>query len=126
MTDVVQPDKKTRDKAIKGLTAFLSQSGEDEATAGKVLSKGEMAKLWKGIFYCTPGTFRSRLLQTNHIFLDSRIGFWMSDKPLVQQALATEISEILLVIPNPTSSLAFLRGFWEATVREWAGIDRLR
>ena len=49
---MVQPDKKTRDKAIKGLTAFLSQSGEDETTAGKVLSKSEMAKLWKGIFYC--------------------------------------------------------------------------
>ena len=50
----------------------------------------------------------------------------MSDKPLVQQALATEIAEILLVIPSATASLAFLRGFWEATVREWAGIDRLR
>lgn len=55
-----------------------------------------------------------------------REGFWMSDKPLVQQALATEIAEILLHIQNTTASLAFLRGFWEATVREWAGIDRLR
>ncbi|KAI0697576.1 Nop52-domain-containing protein [Cytidiella melzeri] len=91
-------DKKTRDKAIKSLTAFLST---DDASA---LPKSEMAKLWKGIFYC----------------------FWMSDKPLVQQTLATEIAEILLVIPHPSSSLAFLRGFWEATVREWAGIDRLR
>ena len=69
MTDVVQPDKKTRDKAIKGLTAFLSQSGEDETTAGKVLSKSEMAKLWKGIFYCAFVTFRSGLLQTKSYFL---------------------------------------------------------
>ena len=66
---MVQPDKKTRDKAIKGLTAFLSQSGEDEATAGKVLSKGEMAKLWKGIFYCTSVTSCSRLLHTKTSFL---------------------------------------------------------
>ena len=64
---MVQPDKKTRDKAIKGLTAFLSQSGEDEATAGKVLSKSEMAKLWKGIFYCTSVTFSFGLLQINRI-----------------------------------------------------------
>ena len=50
----------------------------------------------------------------------------MSDKPLVQQALASELAEILLTIESTTSSLAFLRGFWETTVREWNGIDRLR
>ena len=50
----------------------------------------------------------------------------MSDKPLVQQALATEIAEILLTIPKASSSLAFLRGFWESLVREWSGIDYLR
>lgn len=63
-----------------------------------------MAKLWKGVFYC----------------------FWMSDKPLVQQALASELAEILLTISTTSSSLAFLRGFWEMTVREWSSIDRLR
>ncbi|KAJ3558977.1 hypothetical protein NM688_g614 [Phlebia brevispora] len=91
-------DKKTRDKAVKNLTIFLSDPSHD------ALSKTEMAKLWKGIFYC----------------------FWMSDKPLVQQALATDLAEILLVIPKTSSSLAFLRGFWGAIVREWNGIDRLR
>ena len=50
----------------------------------------------------------------------------MSDKPLVQQALASDIAEIVLSIPKTTSALAFLRGFWESIVREWAGIDRLR
>ncbi|KAI0073121.1 ribosomal RNA processing protein [Panus rudis PR-1116 ss-1] len=91
-------DKKTRDKAIKSLAAFLSDPSRDD------LPKLEMAKLWKGIFYC----------------------FWMSDKPLVQQALATEIAEILLMIPSINASIGFLRGFWEAIVREWGGIDRLR
>ncbi|KAF8973522.1 nucleolar protein,Nop52-domain-containing protein [Flammula alnicola] len=90
-------EKKTRDKAIKNLSVFLS----DEHN---VISKPEMDKLWKGIFYC----------------------FWMSDKPLVQQALATELAEMLLTITSTVSSLAFLRGFWETTVREWNGIDRLR
>jgi ribosomal RNA-processing protein 1 len=50
----------------------------------------------------------------------------MSDKPLVQQALATELAELVLTITTTSSSLAFLRGFWETTVREWNGIDRLR
>ncbi|KAI0828946.1 Nop52-domain-containing protein [Trametes gibbosa] len=91
-------DKKTRDKAIKNLAAFLSDPSRD------ALPKADMAKLWKGIFYC----------------------FWMSDKPLVQQALATEIAEILLDVTKLSVSLEFLRGFWESTVREWNSIDRLR
>ncbi|KAJ6604828.1 nucleolar protein,Nop52-domain-containing protein [Mycena vulgaris] len=91
-------DKKTRDKAIKSLSAFLSDDSQDP------ISKPDMDKLWKGIFYC----------------------FWMSDKPLVQQALATDLAELLLTITSLPSSLSFLRGFWETTVREWNGIDRLR
>lgn len=39
-------DKKTRDKAIKNLAAFLSDPSRD------ALPKAEMTKLWKGIFYC--------------------------------------------------------------------------
>ena len=50
----------------------------------------------------------------------------MSDKPLVQQALASEIADILLSVTSVSVSLAFLRGFWESTVREWSSIDRLR
>ncbi len=40
-------DKKTRDKAIKSLAAFLSDPSRE------ALPKAEMAKLWKGVFYCT-------------------------------------------------------------------------
>jgi ribosomal RNA-processing protein 1 len=66
----------------------------------------------------------------------------MSDKPLVQQGLATELANLLLIInPIPATStlteaeasaertkaaLAFLDGFWKAMMREWSGIDRLR
>lgn len=91
-------DKKTRDKAIKSLSAFLADDAQEP------ISKPDMDKLWKGIFYC----------------------FWMSDKPLVQQALASELAELLLTMTSVSSSLSFLRGFWETTVREWNGIDRLR
>jgi ribosomal RNA-processing protein 1 len=64
----------------------------------------------------------------------------MSDKPLVQQRLAADLANLVLVIQatgistsdsRPTeaateASLHFIAGFWEAMVREWAGIDRLR
>jgi ribosomal RNA-processing protein 1 len=59
----------------------------------------------------------------------------MSDKPLVQQGLATDLANMVLRI-NPvgastsgaqlSAALAFLEGFWVALVREWNGIDRLR
>jgi hypothetical protein len=39
-------DKKTRDKAIKSVAAFLSQ------TDVRALPEHETTKLWKGIFYC--------------------------------------------------------------------------
>lgn len=50
----------------------------------------------------------------------------MSDKPLVQQALSSELAELVLIFSTTSASLSFLRAFWEATVREWNGIDRLR
>ncbi|KAH9178801.1 Nop52-domain-containing protein [Lactarius sanguifluus] len=91
-------DKKTRDKAVKNLSAFLSDPERPH------LSSHDMDKLWKGIFYC----------------------FWMSDKALVQQALASELANIVLSINDNAASLEFLRGFWRTIVREWDGIDRLR
>ncbi|KAG8692022.1 hypothetical protein FRC09_011485 [Ceratobasidium sp. 395] len=53
-------------------------------------------------------------------------GFWMSDKPIVQQDLSQELANLILVIPSLNSAIGFIRGFWEATAREWAGIDRYR
>ncbi|KAH9081736.1 Nop52-domain-containing protein [Lactarius deliciosus] len=91
-------DKKTRDRAVKNLSAFLSDPERPH------LSSHDMDKLWKGIFYC----------------------FWMSDKALVQQALASDLANIVLSINDNTASLEFLRGFWRTIVREWDGIDRLR
>lgn len=54
------------------------------------------------------------------------VGFWMSDKALVQQALASELANIVLSIDHNSASFEFLGGFWRTIVREWEGIDRLR
>ena len=50
----------------------------------------------------------------------------MSDKPLVQQELSANLAELLLDIPTADASFDFLRGFWEAIVREWSGLDYIR
>ena len=85
-----------------------------------------MDKLWKGLFYCQ--------LQLGLLFqqLTTMSGYWMSDKPLVQQALANDLAELLLLIKPKdeaerlTAALDFLEGFWRAIIREWQGIDRIR
>lgn len=72
---------------------------------------------------CSTASFQStRLLLPSYLLP----GFWMSDKPRVQQELAQELAELLLTITNISSSLNFLKGFWTTAVREWNGIDRLR
>jgi ribosomal RNA-processing protein 1 len=59
----------------------------------------------------------------------------MSDKPLVQQALATDLALLLLAcrskkgtgrVARFRSSLCYLKGFWQTIVREWTGLDRHR
>ncbi|BGP23654.1 nucleolar protein Nop52 variant [Rhodotorula toruloides] len=133
-------EKHVRDKAVQSLAKFLSagqvnRRGPDdeeeperekelpvgdldwdrEYEVDKRLSETEMDKLWKGIFFC----------------------YWMSDKPLVQQALADTLSRLTLDVRTRYKTrsgrverfrcaLAYLRGFWHAVTREWSGIDRLR
>lgn len=102
-------EKSIRDEAIRSLAAYLSQA---DALDAKPLSDLEMAKLWKGIFYC----------------------FWMSDKPRVQQALANEMAEIPLSIQKSlkdqthisNTAWQFYEGFLDSMVREWWGLDKWR
>ncbi|CAO1637987.1 unnamed protein product [Parajaminaea phylloscopi] len=113
-------EKRTRDSAVRSLSAYLSKSGAEP------MEPLQLAKLWQGIFYC----------------------FWMSDKPLVQQDLASELSQMLLAIPGTSKvqapvlagfsdsvgdltertrgGLALLEGFWDAMSREWGGLDKWR
>ncbi|KAM0754402.1 Nop52-domain-containing protein [Meredithblackwellia eburnea MCA 4105] len=132
-------DKPIRDKAVLSLARFLagkkdvelpveggSEEEVEELEVGdldwdneyeldKRFQRSEMRKLWKGVYYC----------------------FWMSDKPLIQQALSSSLSLLTLTIlpksksrqgrvPRFLSSLAYLAAFWECVVREWSALDRLR
>ena len=111
-------DKKTRDAAVLDLRGFVV------ATAEKPMDKLEMAKLWKGIFYCSSIHLVHFVSLVNE--KHRMPGFWMSDKPLVQQELSANLAELLLDVPTADASFDFLRGFWEAIVREWSGLDYLR
>ncbi|CBQ69917.1 related to RRP1-involved in processing rRNA precursor species to mature rRNAs [Sporisorium reilianum SRZ2] len=105
-------EKRVRDGAVRSLTAYLSANGAH--TIGAL----ELQKLWKGLFYC----------------------FWMSDKSLVQQRLANDLAQLVLVHPSTTAAdaeegemteraqagLKFLEAFWDTLVAEWAGLDKHR
>ena len=110
-------EKRVRDGAVHSLTAYLAANG------AHTIPPLELQKLWKGLFYC----------------------FWMSDKPLIQQRLANDLANLVLVHPSSSSStssgddvgeegvseralggLKFLETFWDTLIAEWAGLDKHR
>ncbi|OAV94162.1 hypothetical protein PTTG_04328 [Puccinia triticina 1-1 BBBD Race 1] len=131
--------KATRDRAVDALRKFLSgQVGSEEdqfqddlfdappsaekwgmiGESNGRLDEIELAKLYKGLFYC----------------------YWMSDKPIVQQHLAQELADLCLIIRPARSSedrlldqvvttqtaLSFWKQFWVALGCEWQGVDKHR
>lgn len=46
-----------RDQAVRNLEAFLSRGSGEAGGAYEPLSDSEMAKLWKGLFYCAYSDF---------------------------------------------------------------------
>ncbi|KAL1862703.1 hypothetical protein VTK73DRAFT_6680 [Phialemonium thermophilum] len=96
--NLASSDRKTRTSALTSLRAFLS--ARQNATA---LSPVDVLKLWKGLFYA----------------------LWMCDRPIPQQALCSELADLINVLP-PEAVVPWLRGFWATMAREWVGIDVLR
>ncbi|XP_024142844.1 ribosomal RNA processing protein 1 homolog A isoform X2 [Oryzias melastigma] len=93
-------EKPVRTKALRKLKKYISAR---EGAAGG-LSAEELLKLWKGLFYCV----------------------WMQDKPLLQEELSSQISNLIHSFQNPHKQLLYLQSFLETMKREWTGIDRLR
>ncbi|OCT93543.1 hypothetical protein XELAEV_18011221mg [Xenopus laevis] len=94
-------DKKTRDRALRKLRNYLRARSACD-TGG--FTQEELIKIWKGLFYC----------------------MWMQDKPLLQEALAHSMSQLVHALHTQQSQNLFLRTFWQTLNREWNGIDRLR
>ncbi|ORZ05088.1 nucleolar [Absidia repens] len=49
----------------------------------------------------------------------------MSDKPLVQQALANDLGALILDVPE-NNVIPFIVAFWKVHCAEWHGLDRIR
>jgi ribosomal RNA-processing protein 1 len=49
----------------------------------------------------------------------------MSDKPLIQQALANDLGGLVMELPA-SNAIPFLKAFWQIHCQEWHGLDRIR
>ncbi|NXD81803.1 RRP1B protein, partial [Halcyon senegalensis] len=94
-------EKRIRDRALKKLRGYISVRTQRPAGG---FSQEELLKIWKGLFYC----------------------MWMQDKPLLQEELAGNISQLIHVIQNMEARHLFIQTFWQTMNREWNGIDNLR
>ncbi|XP_054021900.1 ribosomal RNA processing protein 1 homolog B isoform X1 [Dryobates pubescens] len=94
-------EKRIRDRALKKLRGYLSLRTQRPAGG---FSQEELLKIWKGLFYCV----------------------WMQDKPLLQEELVNNISQLIHIIQNTETRHLFLQTFWQTVNREWNGIDNLR
>ncbi|XP_046384277.1 ribosomal RNA processing protein 1 homolog A-like isoform X1 [Ischnura elegans] len=92
-------DKTKRDRALKRLHKWLHARTHD-GTSG--FSKEDYLRIWKGIFYC----------------------MWMSDKPLVQEEVAENISNLIHSIGEGGD--LFIKCFFLTMIQEWNGIDQYR
>ncbi|XP_058689857.1 ribosomal RNA processing protein 1 homolog B [Poecile atricapillus] len=94
-------EKRIRDRALKKLRGYIGVRTQRPAGG---FSQEEMLKIWKGLFYC----------------------MWMQDKPLLQEELAANISQLIHVFQNTEAQHLFIQTFWQTMNREWNGIDNLR
>uniref|UniRef100_A0A8C3QNH1 Ribosomal RNA processing 1B n=1 Tax=Cyanoderma ruficeps TaxID=181631 RepID=A0A8C3QNH1_9PASS len=94
-------EKRIRDRALKKLRGYIGVRTQRPAGG---FSQEELLKIWKGLFYC----------------------MWMQDKPLLQEELAANISQLIHVFQNTESRHLFIQTFWQTMNREWNGIDNLR
>ncbi|XP_062982638.1 ribosomal RNA processing protein 1 homolog B [Elgaria multicarinata webbii] len=94
-------EKRIRDRALKKLRGYITLRTQNPAGS---FTQEELLKIWKGLFYC----------------------MWMQDKPLLQEELSNNISQLVHVIENMDARHLFIQTFWQTMNREWNGIDRLR
>ena len=86
-----------RDRAVKKLKKWFGARSSG-------FPQEELMRIWKGLFYC----------------------YWMSDKPLVQEELAENISSMVASFQTSQDGLGFVQAFAKTFQREWFGVDRWR
>ncbi|XP_003388196.1 PREDICTED: ribosomal RNA processing protein 1 homolog A-like [Amphimedon queenslandica] len=91
-------DLKTRQASENELKKWLRSKGR------KGMKEIEMRRLWKGLYAC----------------------MFMSDKPLVQEQLASDLASLIHSFNDYTQGVMFCKIFFETMANEWMFIDRLR
>jgi len=92
-------NKAVREQTLKKLQRWLITKSKNGT-----LNQDELLKIFKGLYY----------------------SMWYSDKPLLQEGLAVEISSMLGSLPQRSDSVEYFTAFCTTISREWTGIDRLR
>ncbi|CAL9059481.1 unnamed protein product [Musa banksii] len=90
-------NRTARDRAVRALSSWLCRQTDD------AVSDADLAKIWKGLFYCV----------------------WHADKLPVQVDLAGRLAALLESLAAPLAARYF-EAFLVTIRREWGGIDFLR
>ncbi|RZS16184.1 hypothetical protein BHM03_00048134 [Ensete ventricosum] len=90
-------NKAARDRAVRALSSWLCRQSDD------AVSDADLAKIWKGLFYCV----------------------WHADKLPVQADLVDRLAALLESVSAPLAARYF-EAFLLTIRREWSGIDFLR
>lgn len=91
-------DVETRDMGVAYLMRQIPETKEGQ------LSELDMAKIWRGLFFC----------------------MWHSDGPFVQDALAEKLGSMVCLWPSSATRMAFARAFFAEMRQTWDKIDDLR
>ncbi|KAK7499829.1 hypothetical protein BaRGS_00008920 [Batillaria attramentaria] len=92
-------EARDRHRALKKLRKYISTRASQTG-----FTREELRKLWKGLHY----------------------SMWMQDKPLLQEELATKISQLLLAFTDPSAALTFAAAFFATEGNEWSRLDHWR
>lgn len=118
---LVHTDKEIRDSALSAVITWLNNQiniyNSDNTNPSTITELPdnndpltiEMMKMWKALFYC----------------------IWMSDKPIIQNELVTNLAQLLLDLPIHTPGgqiycLLYIKCCFDTLYREWLGLDRYR
>jgi len=105
-----EPPKKKPARKLISMLGSTDKLQRDKAVSKlrkllnlRKMSPFAMLRLWGGLWEC----------------------FWLSDKPLVQQALAADLADLQLQV-DPVNAFTFLDGFIQTMMRTWIRVDFLR
>lgn len=94
--NLASSDRVLRTASLESLQTFLSSR--------RTLTPTDALKLWKGLFYA----------------------LWMTDRPLPQQRLTSDLASLLHTAIRPACAPAWLAAFWAVMGLQWSEIDNLR